>query len=104
MRPTRTAKRTSPARCWITRDRSHPHEDPAGICPNYQIHPAVPATGDHAAAGTGCPNHWVLEAGARLPVGQLTGFQTKNRNGGVDDPVSLDSTLLNAWDNSDAAP
>ena len=45
----------------------------------------------------------MLEAGARTPVGQLTGFQTQNATGGVDGPAALDSTFVNAWENSDAA-
>jgi hypothetical protein len=61
-----------------------------------------PAGPEFASAGTGCPNHWVLEAQARTPVGQLGGYQTKNAHG-VDSPEALDSTIGNAWNSSDAA-
>jgi hypothetical protein len=80
-------------------------EVPADTCPNYQTHPAVPPAGeDYAVAGTGCPNHWVLERGVPTAAGgpgQLTGFQTNNDHE-VLSPSTLDSTLLNAWDSSDA--
>ncbi|HXF04720.1 MAG TPA: hypothetical protein VNM72_04810 [Blastocatellia bacterium] len=68
---------------------------PQPPCPNEGIHPAV---GPFAGAGSGCPNKWVLEAGER---GQVTGFQTSNAEG-VGNPIELESTLRNAWDNSDA--
>jgi hypothetical protein len=67
---------------------------PLAPCPNEGIHPAV---GPFEGAGSGCPNKWVLEAGER---GQVTGFQTNNAKG-VATPVELESTLQNAWDNSD---
>ena len=72
-------------------DRSNPR--PA--CPNEGVHPA---TGPFAKAGSGCPNRWVLQAGE---VGQVTGFQTTNAQG-VANATELESTLENAWDNSDA--
>ncbi len=40
----------------------------------------------------------MLEAGQ---AGQVTGFQTNNPSG-VSNPIELESTLQNAWDNSDA--
>jgi Beta-galactosidase len=67
----------------------------AAACPNDGIHPA---TGPFAAAGTGCPNPYVLRAGED---GQVTGFQTVNRSQ-VDTLAALDATFLNALDNSDA--
>jgi len=68
---------------------------PRPPCPNEGIHPAVPPFGE---VGSGCPNRWVLQAGER---GQVTGFQTNNASG-VSNPIELESTLQNAWDNSDA--
>lgn len=67
----------------------------SGTCPNEGLHPAVPP---YAAAGTGCPNHWVLEEGAQ---GQITGFQTNNAQG-VGTPVELEAAFENARVNSDA--
>jgi hypothetical protein len=69
---------------------------PRPSCPNEGKHPAVPPFGE---VGSGCPNRWVLQAGAR---GQVTGFQTENASKNVGDPIELDSTFQNAWDNSDA--
>ena len=40
----------------------------------------------------------MLRAGVE---GQITGFQTNNKKG-VANPIELESTLQNAWDNSDA--
>jgi hypothetical protein len=79
-------------------------ESPADTCPNYGLHywTVPPAGPEFASAGTGCPNHWVLDAQARMPVGQLGGYQTKNAHG-VDSPETLDSTIRNAWNSSDAA-
>ena len=68
-----------------------------GRCPTYQQHPA---RGPYRGAPNGCPNKWVLQAGARAPD-QLTGFQTNNEEG-VGTPAELDSALQSAWDNSDA--
>ena len=45
-----------------------------------------------------CPNRWVLEAGE---AGQVTGFQTQHSGKAVGTPQDLESTLQNAWDNSD---
>ncbi len=69
---------------------------PQPPCPNEGKHPAVPPFGE---AGSGCPNRWVLQAGA---AGQVTGFQTENATKNVGNPIELESTLQNAWDNSDA--
>jgi len=69
---------------------------PRPACPNEGIHPAVPPFGE---VGSGCPNRWVLQAGA---AGQVTGFQTENASKNVSNPIELESTLQNAWDNSDA--
>lgn len=44
----------------------------------------------------GCPNKWVLQEGKE---GQVTGWQTVNEEK-VATPAQLDSTILNAWDNS----
>ena len=76
-------------------------ESPADVCPNYLLHhwTLPPAGPEFANAGTGCPNHWVLEAEM---VGQISGFQTKNDHG-VATPAELDSTILNAWHSSDSA-
>jgi hypothetical protein len=63
-------------------------------CPNQGEHPATPPFG---GIGTGCPNRWVLEQGA---AGQVTGFQTNNSDG-VKSMAELESSLQNAWDNSD---
>ncbi len=49
--------------------------------------------------GSGCPNRWAVKEGAQ---GQITGFQTNNRGGGVNTPADVHSSLQNAWDNSDA--
>jgi len=73
-------------------DRDPPEE----ACRNEGDHPKVPPfRGD----SDGCPNRWVLAAGA---AGQVTGFQTNNPESGVSSAEELESTLLNAWDNSDA--
>ena len=75
-------------------------EPTPGTCVNYLNHPAVPHAGLHYIdSGPGCPNKWVLEAGV---AGQLTGFQTNNAHG-VLTPAHLDSALVNARDNTDAA-
>ena len=63
-------------------------------CPNEGLHPARRPFGP---SGSGCPNPWVLRAGAD---GQITAFQTNNQKK-VRNPADLDSTLRNAWDNSD---
>jgi hypothetical protein len=69
-------------------------EPPREACPQEGVHPIEgPPYGDG-----GCPNRWVLRAGA---AGQITGFQTNNAEG-VADPIQLDSTLRNAWESSDA--
>src|SRR6185503_3942901 len=77
---------------------------PQTTCPNYDLHHwTVPAAGpDFANAGTGCPNHWVLDQEAQTPVGQISGFQTKNAHV-VGSPERLDSTIQNAWHSSDSA-
>lgn len=49
------------------------------------------------AVGSGCPNRWAVREGAR---GQITGYQTQNRNG-VATPAELDLALQNTWDNTD---
>ncbi len=67
-----------------------------GRCPTYQRHPA---RGPYTNAPDGCPNRWVLEAGARTRD-QITGWQTNNE-GGVGNLEELESALQNAWDNSD---
>jgi len=69
--------------------------NPKPPCPNEGKHPAVRPFG---GVGSGCPNRWVLEEGE---AGQITGFQTNNANG-VANAIELESTLQNAWDNSDA--
>lgn len=69
---------------------------PLAPCPNEGKHPAVPPYGN---ASTGCPNRWVLESGAK---GQVTGFQTENASKLVSNPIELESTFQNGWDNSDA--
>ena len=70
-------------------------------CPNYGIHPVpllpLHGTGSYADAGSGCPNKWVLRAGAD---GQITGFQTVAT---VTTGPALESSLQSMWDNSDAA-
>jgi hypothetical protein len=78
--------------------------EPEAACPYSGLHhwTLPPAGPDFANAGTGCPNHWVLDQEARTPVGQVSGFQTKNEHV-VDSPALLDSTIQNAWDNSDTA-
>ena len=48
--------------------------------------------------GSGCPNRWAVREGAR---GQITGFQTLNASK-VGDPIQLDATVQNTWDNTDA--
>jgi hypothetical protein len=48
--------------------------------------------------GPGCPNRWVLQEGKE---GQVTGFQTNNETK-VATPADTDSTLQNAWINSQA--
>ena len=48
--------------------------------------------------GSGCPNKWTLQESKQ---GQAIGHQTNNLSG-VTNPDELDSTLQNAWDNSDA--
>lgn len=66
-------------------------------CPNEGVHPIVTDPSFHYV-GSGCPNKWVLQESEQ---GQVTGFQTNNASG-VPDSVALESTLQNAWDNSDA--
>jgi hypothetical protein len=72
-------------------------QPPAGTCPNENRHPARPP---YAAVGTGCPNRWVLRAGA--DGDHVTGYQTNNAQG-VSNPAELQSALSNAWVNSDAS-
>ncbi len=72
--------------------RPQDHTPPRPPCPNEGKHPAVPPFGE---VGSGCPNRWVLQAGA---AGQITGFQTVN----LSNAIELESALQNAWDNSDA--
>lgn len=50
--------------------------------------------------GPGCPNPWVLGAGADGKT--ITGFQTQNL-GEISRPEDVDLALRNAWDNSDAS-
>jgi hypothetical protein len=71
-------------------------DPPGDPCPNEGVHPVV---GPFSSAGSGCPNKWVLKASVS---GQVTGFQTNNPASGVGNAVELESTLQNAWDNSDA--
>ncbi len=69
---------------------------PAPACSNQGIHPAQPPfTGPG-----GCPNKWVLEAGA--DGAQITGFQTSNANK-LTSPADLHATFENAYINSDAS-
>lgn len=68
---------------------------PAGTCPNEDKHPA---TKPYTRAGTGCPNRWVLEAGADGK--QVTGYQTNNARK-VSNPADVNSTLQNMLVNSD---
>ncbi len=67
----------------------------SGTCPNENQHPA---TKPFARAGTGCPNRWVLEAGADGK--QVTGYQTNNGRK-VSNPTEVNSTLQNMLVNSD---
>lgn len=66
-----------------------------GTCPNENKHPAKPP---YARAGTGCPNHWVLEAGADGKT--VTGFQDVNAQK-VNSPADVNSSLQNMMVNSD---
>ena len=66
-----------------------------GTCPNENKHPAK---APYARAGTGCPNHWVLEAGADGK--QVTGFQTNNAKK-VSSPADIAASLQNMLVNSD---
>lgn len=72
-------------------------QPPAGTCPNEDRHPA---RGPYSRAGSGCPNRWVLEAGADGRT--VTGLQTTNASQ-VDTPALVESTFNNAWVNSDAS-
>ena len=53
-----------------------------------------------ANRGGGCPNRWVLRAGADGKT--ITGFQTQNL-GDINTPADIDLALKNAWVNSDAS-
>jgi hypothetical protein len=66
-------------------------------CEQEGIHPV--RLGDISASGTGCPNPYVLRAGARN--GSITGFQTVNFSV-IKTADQLDSALSSAYDNSDA--
>lgn len=66
-----------------------------GTCPNENKHPAKPP---YARAGTGCPNRWVLEAGADGQT--VTGFQDVNAQN-VSNPADVASSLQNLMVNSD---
>lgn len=72
-------------------------------CPQDGFHPK--SDGPFAGAGSGCPNKWVLQEGVK---GQVTGFQTHGKIGVTENNFEvklgdhLESTLQNAWDNSDA--
>lgn len=63
-------------------------------CPNEGKHPA---TKPFAGAASSCPNPWALREGED---GQITGWQVQNAKS-VFDPVTVESCLRNAWDNSD---
>jgi plastocyanin len=65
-------------------------------CPNEGKHPVE---GPLEYAGSGCPNRYVLTEGIE---GQPTALQTINAKNGVDDTKSVEKTLDNAIDNSDA--
>jgi hypothetical protein len=67
----------------------------AGTCLNENVHPVQKPV---FPSGSHCPNPYVLREGAE---GQVTGFQTVNLDQ-VNTLPDLDSTLLNALDNSDA--
>ena len=75
--------------------RPQDRDPPLAPCPNEGVHPAAEPFSN---AGTGCPNKWVLQAGVQ---GQVTGFQTNNLEE-INTAQALESTLQNAWDNSDA--
>ncbi|MBL8205769.1 MAG: hypothetical protein JNM09_16160 [Blastocatellia bacterium] len=70
-------------------------QPPRGTCPNENEHPAKPP---YARAGTGCPNRWVLEAGADGQT--VTGFQDVNAQK-VSNPADVASSLQNMLVNSD---
>jgi len=53
-----------------------------------------------ANRGLGCPNRWVLRAGADGKT--ITGFQTQNL-AEISTPADVDLALKNAWVNSDAS-
>jgi hypothetical protein len=53
-----------------------------------------------ANRGGGCPNRWVLRAGADGKT--ITGFQTQNL-AEINTPAEVDLALKNAWVNSDAS-
>jgi hypothetical protein len=53
-----------------------------------------------ANRGAGCPNRWVLRAGADRKT--ITGFQTVNP-GEISTPGEVDLALKNAWVNSEAS-
>lgn len=74
-------------------------------CAATGIHPADPTPGDGIppeidefdAAGSGCPNRYVLYHGAR---GQHTGWQTGN-TAVLNTLLDVDAALVNAYENSD---
>ncbi len=70
-------------------------QPPRGSCANEDKHPA---RGPYTRVGAGCPNRWVLEAGADGRT--VTGFQTTNAQQ-VNTPAHTEGTLGNAWVNSD---
>ena len=67
---------------------------PLAPCPNEGKHPAVRP---FAQAATRCPNPYALREGE---AGQITGWQSQNART-VNSPETMESTLRNAWDNSD---
>jgi plastocyanin len=66
-------------------------------CANEGRHPAKPP---YTQRGSGCPNHWVLRAGADGKT--ITGLQTETPND-VGTPAEIDLALKNAFVNSDAS-
>ncbi len=71
-------------------DRS-PAQDP---CPNEGKHPSIKP---FALSASSCPNPFALREGE---AGQIVGWQTQNAKS-VNDPLTMESCLRNAWDNSD---
>jgi hypothetical protein len=67
-------------------------------CATAGLHPADLPWQDYSEVGSGCPNKWVLREGAE---GQVTGFQTSNKKE-VNSPDTVEATLENAMNNSDA--